>query len=145
MRASRAVFIRSTIMKLQYVFFFDKVPNNHHFISIRPWTCVFTLSTVRHVFWVMFVKPQCWSHLGNPGVFKRGHEGHTSCAQMLLSHCFVVGSGLEVSVKGKKKDLQQVISCSQLISTLWFGNAKYGLPRILSGSFLVWLSPERQW
>lgn len=49
--------------------------------------------------------------------------------------------------QGKKKasiDLQQLISCSQLISTLWAGNVKYSLPRIQSGSFIEWLSPERQ-
>lgn len=49
--------------------------------------------------------------------------------------------------EGRKKvsiDLQQLISCSQLIATLWDGNVKCSLPRILSASFFELLSPERQ-
>lgn len=57
----------------------------------------------------------------------------------IWSRSFCEGSKKKVSI-----DLQQLISCSQLISTLWDGNVKYSLPRILSGSFFEWLSPKRQ-
>lgn len=40
-------------------------------------------------------------------------------------------------------DLQQLISCLQLIFTLWAGNVKYSLPRTLSGSFFEWLNLQK--